>query len=67
MIFIIFCCEEGVKNGVQRFSFGVFGVHFQKQFVITQGNHKGLPLHQKIFVSINKNIIVGAILYGCPK
>ncbi|MCK5525401.1 MAG: hypothetical protein KAI83_19910 [Thiomargarita sp.] len=31
-----------------------------------KGNHKGLPLHQNIFVSRNKNIIVGAILYGCP-
>ncbi|MCK5523307.1 MAG: hypothetical protein KAI83_09260 [Thiomargarita sp.] len=27
-----------------------------------------MPLHQKIFVRINKNIVVvvGAILYGCP-
>ncbi|MCK5521631.1 MAG: hypothetical protein KAI83_00730 [Thiomargarita sp.] len=31
-----------------------------------QGNHKGLPLHQNIFVSRNKNTVVGAILYGCP-
>ncbi|MCK5522870.1 MAG: hypothetical protein KAI83_07015 [Thiomargarita sp.] len=35
----------------------------------TQGNHKGLPLHQnqKIFVCLHKNIVVGAILYGCPE
>ncbi|MCK5521950.1 MAG: hypothetical protein KAI83_02345 [Thiomargarita sp.] len=26
-----------------------------------------MPLHQKIFVSRNKNIVVGAILYGCPE
>ncbi|MCK5523592.1 MAG: hypothetical protein KAI83_10710 [Thiomargarita sp.] len=29
--------------------------------------HKGLPLHQNIFVSLHKNIVVGAILYGCPE
>ncbi|MCK5522644.1 MAG: hypothetical protein KAI83_05865 [Thiomargarita sp.] len=26
-----------------------------------------MPLHQKIFISINKDIVVGAILYGCPE
>ncbi|MCK5522871.1 MAG: hypothetical protein KAI83_07020 [Thiomargarita sp.] len=25
-----------------------------------------LSLHQKIFVRLYKNIVVGAILYGCP-
>ena len=35
--------------------------------VTTQGNHKGLPLHQKIFVSLHNNLVVGAILYGCPE
>ncbi|MCK5521899.1 MAG: hypothetical protein KAI83_02080, partial [Thiomargarita sp.] len=37
------------------------------KIVTTQGNHKGLPLHQKIFVRLHKNIVVGAILYGCPE
>ncbi|MCK5523672.1 MAG: hypothetical protein KAI83_11120 [Thiomargarita sp.] len=39
----------------------VFGVHsrlkfFFKKLVTTQGNHKGLPLHQNIFISLHKNI-----------
>ncbi|MCK5525025.1 MAG: hypothetical protein KAI83_18000 [Thiomargarita sp.] len=25
-----------------------------------------MPLHQNISVSLHKNIVVGAILYGCP-
>ncbi|MCK5523567.1 MAG: hypothetical protein KAI83_10585 [Thiomargarita sp.] len=40
---------------------------FDSKKVTTQGNHKGLPLHQKIFVSFHQNIVVGAILYSCPE
>jgi len=35
--------------------------------VTTKGNHKGLPLHKNIVVILHKNIVVGAILYGCPE
>ncbi|MCK5522606.1 MAG: hypothetical protein KAI83_05655 [Thiomargarita sp.] len=27
---------------------------FERKNVTTQGNHKGLPLHQKIFVSLHR-------------
>ncbi|MCK5525392.1 MAG: hypothetical protein KAI83_19865 [Thiomargarita sp.] len=26
-----------------------------------------MPLHKIFFVSLHKNIVVGAILYGCPE
>ncbi|MCK5524334.1 MAG: hypothetical protein KAI83_14475 [Thiomargarita sp.] len=42
--------------GVQRFG-----------FLSSTGNHKELPLHQNLLVTRHKNIIVGAILYGCPE
>jgi len=38
-----------------------------EKLVTTQGNHKGLPLHINIFGTRYKNIVVGAILYGCPE
>ncbi len=34
---------------------------------MAQGNHKGLPLRINIFVTRHKNLVVGAILYGCPE
>ncbi|MCK5524268.1 MAG: hypothetical protein KAI83_14140 [Thiomargarita sp.] len=48
-----------------KFEVGEFGNI--ELIVTTQGNHKELPLHQKIFLRLHKNIVVGAILYGCPE
>jgi len=52
---------------------GVFSINglrktlWDKLFVTTQGNHKGLPLQQYSFGEFLKYSYVGAIPCGCPE